>query len=73
MASVSLNLEMYLLFEYAERGAWCDHCLKPSAVKVPSVILNAATFHTVSRSLLCVCVDCGRHTYAFRYPKEDNP
>lgn len=58
-----LTVEVYVLDEYAEPGAWCDRCLLPSAFTMPYRIIVPGTLTTVGRGTLTACGDCGGYRH----------
>lgn len=57
----ALVVEIHVLDELLTTGAWCHHCLLPSAVRLPFIGVDPSTMRTVMRAASLVCPDCGRN------------
>jgi len=56
----ALVIEIHVLDDDLTTGEWCDHCLLPSAVRLPFVGVERATMRTVLRAATFTRSECGR-------------
>lgn len=54
-------IEIHVLDECLTTGEWCEHCMLPSAVKLPFIGVCPFTMRTLMRCATVVCQDCGAH------------